>query len=471
VNDRRRRLPSVDALVREPLVAAAGAGHPRTALVVAVRAAIAAARAGASPPEGPAAWADAVLRLLHRASAPTLRSCINATGVVLHTNLGRAPLADAARRAAADVATGYGTLEYDLETGARGDRQRHADALLAELTGADDALVVNNCAAALVLALNTAAGGGGVVVSRGELIEIGGGFRIPEIIETAGTSLIEVGTTNRTRLRDYEQALRADERTRGRADARTPGADRPDPRAILKVHRSNFRLEGFVAEEGLADLVALGKRRRVAVVYDLGSGLMLDLGPEPLRGEPTLPGAVRSGATAVAASGDKLLGGPQAGILVGRRAFIARCRSNPFARAVRADKLTLAALSATLRLYRDPETALREIPVLRMLAEPAEQVAVRARRLAATLPPAAAATVVPTKAAVGGGAFPGVLLESAGVALEPAGVTPSVLAERLRRADPPVVAVVTRGRVVLDLRTVHPDEEAALARAVATALG
>ena len=468
MTDRRRRLPSVDALVREPLVAAAGAGHPRTALVVAVRTAIAEARAGASPPEGPAAWADAVTRLLLRASAPTLRSCINATGVVLHTNLGRAPLAEAARRAAADAATGYGTLEYDLETGARGDRQRHADALLAELTGADDALVVNNCAAALVLALNTAAAGGGVVVSRGELIEIGGGFRIPEIIETAGTTLLEVGTTNRTRLRDYEQAL-AGERTRGRADERTRG--RADPRAILKVHRSNFRLEGFVAEEGLADLVALGKRRRVAVVYDLGGGLMLDPGPAVLRGEPTLPEAARSGAAAVVASGDKLLGGPQAGILVGRRAFIARCRTNPLARAVRADKLTLAALSATLRLYRDPETARREIPVLRMLAEPADQVAVRARRLAAALPPAAAATVVPTKAAVGGGAFPGVLLESTGVALAPEGLTASVLAERLRRADPPVVALVARGRIVLDLRTVNPDEEAALVRAVTTALG
>ena len=465
MTDRRRRLPSVDALVREPLVAAAGAGHPRTALVLAARVAIAEARAGASSPDGPAAWAGAVTRLLLRATAPTLRSCINATGVVLHTNLGRAPLAEAARRAAADAATGYGTLEFDLETGARGDRQRHADALLAELTGADDALVVNNCAAALVLALNTAAAGGGVVVSRGELIEIGGGFRIPEIIETAGTTLIEVGTTNRTRLRDYEQALRSAGPRATRAAARTP------PRAILKVHRSNFRLEGFVAEVGLPDLVALGKRRRVAVVYDLGSGLMLDPGPAALRGEPTLPAAVRSGATAVVASGDKLLGGPQAGILVGRRAFIARCRTNPLARAVRADKLTLAALSATLRLYRDPETARREIPVLRMLAEPADQVAVRAARLAAALPAAAAATVVPTKAAVGGGAFPGVLLESAGVALEPEGLTASALAERLRRAEPPVVAVVARGRVVLDLRAVHPDEEAALVRAVTTALG
>jgi L-seryl-tRNA(Ser) seleniumtransferase len=226
-----------------------------------------------------------------------------------------------------------------------------------------------------------------------------------------------------------------------------------------------------VAEESLADLVALGKRSKVPVVYDLGSGLLLDPGPAVLQGEPTLPAAVRSGATAVVASGDKLLGGPQAGILVGRRAFIARCRTNPLARAVRADKLTLAALAATLRLYRDAATARREIPVLRMLAEPADRLAQRAQRLVEALPTAAAATVVRTQAAVGGGAFPGVLLASAGVALAPAGIAPSELAERLRRADPPVVAVVARGRVVLDLRTVHPDEEAPLVRVVTAAVG
>jgi L-seryl-tRNA(Ser) seleniumtransferase len=444
----------VDALLRDPLVAARGAGLPRTALVRAARDAVAEVRAGAAAPPDAAGWAVCVGRHLDSRATPSLRPCINATGVVVHTNLGRAPLAEAARRAVAEAAAGYGTLEFDLETGGRGDRQRHVDALLAELTGAEDALAVNNCASALVLALNTAAAGGGVVVSRGELIEIGGGFRIPEIIETAGTQLVEVGTTNRTRLEDYAKAFRR----------------REPPRAILKVHRSNFRLEGFVAEVPLADLVTLARARRRPVIYDLGGGLMLDPGPEELRGEPTLPAAARSGATAVVASGDKLLGGPQAGILVGRKAFVARCRRNPLARAVRADKLTLAGLAATLRLYRDPATARREIPVLRMLGESAATVAERARRLAAALPAAARAEVVATRAAVGGGAFPGVLLPSAGVALDPGRLGATALAERLRRAAVPVVGVVARGRVILDLRTVLPGEEDALARSVEAAL-
>jgi L-seryl-tRNA(Ser) seleniumtransferase len=454
MSDRRRALPSVDALLRDPLVAARGAGEPRTALVRAARDAVAEVRSGAAAPPDAAGWAVAIGHHLDRRATPSLRPCINATGVVVHTNLGRAPLAEAARRAVAEAAAGYGTLEFDIETGGRGDRQRHVDALLAELTGAEDALAVNNCASALVLALNTAAAGGGVVVSRGELIEIGGGFRIPEIIETAGTQLVEVGTTNRTRLEDYAKALRR-------------GAP---PRAILKVHRSNFRLEGFVAEASLADLVTLARARRRPVIYDLGGGLMLDPGPAELRDEPTLPAAAKSGATAVVASGDKLLGGPQAGILVGRKAFLARCRRNPLARAVRADKLTLAGLAATLRLYRDPATARREIPVLRMLGESAASVAERARRLAAALPAVARAEVVATRAAVGGGAFPGVLLPSAGVALDPPRLGAAALAERLRHAPVPVVGVVARGRVILDLRTVLPGEEDALARSVEAAL-
>lgn len=453
MSDRRRKLPSVDALVREPLVALHGAGVSRATLVRAAREAIAEVRAGAAPPGDAAAWADVVARHLARHTTPSLRSCINATGVIVHTNLGRAPLAEAARRAIAEAAAGYGTLEFDLETGGRGDRQRHVDALLAELTGAEDAIVVNNCAAALVLALNTAAAGGGVVVSRGELIEIGGGFRIPEIIETAGTQLIEVGTTNRTRLADYAAALR-----------------RREARAILKVHRSNFRLEGFVAEASLEDLVASGRARRRPVIYDLGGGLMLDPGPAELRGEPTLPASARSGATAVVASGDKLLGGPQAGILVGRKGFIAQCRRNPLARAVRADKLTLAGLAATLRLYQDPAEARREIPVLRMLAESQAAVTDRARLLAAALPASARAEVIATRAAVGGGAFPGVLLPSAGVALAPGRLGATLLAERLRRAPVPVVGVVARGRVILDLRTVLPGEEGPLVRSVEAAL-
>ena len=458
MTDRRRALPSVDRLLREPLVAAAGAGRPRTELARAVRAAVADARAGGAVPADAAGWAAAVERLLARAAAPTLRRCINATGVVLHTNLGRAPLAEAAARAVAEAAQGFGTLEYDLGSGERGDRQRHVDHLLRELTGAEDALVVNNCASALALALNSAARGGGVVVSRGELVEIGGGFRIPEILRASGAALVEVGTTNRTRVADYARELAG----RRSAAARVC--------AILKVHRSNFRLEGFVAEATLDELVELGRRRRVPVVYDLGGGLMLDPGPEELRGEPTLPGAARTGAAAVVASGDKLLGGPQAGILVGRRGFVARCRRNPLARVVRADKLTLAALGATLALYRDPDVARREIPVLRMLAEPADWVAERARRLASALPSGSGAEVVETRAAVGGGAFPGITLPSFGVALRTPGVAAPDLAGRLRSAAVPVVGLVARDRVVLDLRTVAPAEMDELVLAVRAAL-
>jgi L-seryl-tRNA(Ser) seleniumtransferase len=471
MSDPRRRLPSVDALLREPAVGEVVAGAPRALAVLAVRRAVAEARAArrTTPPDG-APWAAAVARALEAATRPTLRHVVNATGVVLHTNLGRSPLAEAAVRAIEAAAAGYSTLEYDAERGRRGDRHAHCAGLLEELTGAPAAMVVNNAASALLLALDTVAPGGDVIVSRGELIEIGGGFRIPEILEKSGVRLVEVGTTNRTRLADYERALRLAGRGRGRARPAGPDRAAPGARAILKVHRSNFRQEGFVAEASLDELVGLGRRRRVAVLYDLGGGLMLDLAPDGLAGEPTLPAAARSGATAVIASGDKLLGGPQAGILLGRASFVARCRANPLARAVRADKLTLAGLAATLGLYRDPATARREIPVLRMLTEPRTALAARAERLAAMLPPAARAAATSTQAAVGGGAFPGTALASAGVSLAPGGVAPLVLAERLRGAPVPVVALVAAGRVVLDVRTILPGEERAVADAVAAAL-
>jgi len=471
MSDPRRALPSVSRLLAEGEVAAALAGAPHALAVRAVRQAVAEARlTPEAAPRDAAAWARAAGRALRLATRPTLRRCINATGVVLHTNLGRAPLADAARRAVAEVAAGYATLEYEPERGARGDRHVHCAGLVKEITGAAGALVVNNAASALLLALATAAAGGDVIVSRGELIEIGGGFRIPEILAASGARLVEVGTTNRTRVADYERALKA-----GRAGARTQAPDGKRrrgaaPVAILKVHRSNFRLEGFVAEASLAELVALGRRRRVPVIYDVGGGLMLDLEADGLAGEPTLPAAVRSGAAAVVASGDKLLGGPQAGILAGAAPFVARCRAHPLARAVRADKLTLGALAATLALYRDPAAARREVPALRMLTAPLAELEARAAALASRLPAAARATVEPTRAAVGGGTFPGVELPSAGVALAPAGASAAELARRLRLAEPPVVAVTTASRVVLDLRTILPEDEPAVIGAVAAAL-
>lgn len=467
MTDPRRRLPSVSRLLADREVAAVLAGAPRAVAVRAVRDAIAAARlAPEDVPSSAAAWALSVAGALRLATRPTLRRCINATGVVLHTNLGRAPLALAAWRAIADFAPGYSTLEYDPERGARGDRHVHCAGLLVGLTGAAGAMVVNNAASALLLALSTAAAGGDVIVSRGELIEIGGGFRIPEILETSGARLVEVGTTNRTRLADYQRAIAA----LGRRGAGGGARGTKRPLAILKVHRSNFRQEGFVAEASLAELVALGRKRRVPVIYDLGGGLMLDLGGEGLAGEPTLPAAARSGATAVAASGDKLLGGPQAGILVGAAPFVARCRANPLARAVRADKLTLGALAATLALYEDPDAARRDIPVLRMLTASLPSLHARAAALASRLPPAAAATVAPTRAAVGGGAFPGTELPSAGVLLAPPSIGAATLAQRLRRAEPPVVGVVAGGRVVLDVRTILPEDEGDVVAAVTAAL-
>jgi L-seryl-tRNA(Ser) seleniumtransferase len=471
----------VDALLRRPAIAALGEGHPRSLLVRAVREAVAEERrragtegqghrdtgaqahrrtgARAHSALGGADWNELVAARLEALTTPTLRRCVNATGVVLHTNLGRAPLAAAAMEAIAAAAAGYSSLEYDAATGTRGSRHVHGAALLRELTGAEDALVVNNAAGALVLALAASAAGGAAVVSRGELIEIGGGFRIPEIMETSGARLVEVGTTNRTRVADYARVL-------ARAGTGAPGHGGTAKTVILKVHRSNFRLVGFTEEATLEELVALGKRRHAPVLFDLGGGLMLDLSDAGLTGEPTVRDGVKAGAAVTLFSGDKLLGGPQAGILVGTKRFVAGCRAHPLARAMRADKLTLAGLAATLRLYRDPAAARREIPALAMLTAGTAALEAEARRLAALLPEAARAQVVPTRAAVGGGAFPGFELDSWGVALRPDGLTPSTLATRLRSRAVPVVATVTASRLVLDVRTLLPGDAEEVVRAL-----
>ena len=448
--DRRRALPSVDKLIHLPALESLARAHGREPVVSAVRQAIADARGNGHTPSGDDGWANAVHTALDLAQRPTLRRVINATGVVLHTNLGRAPLAAAALDAVQGTASGYSSLEYNIESGKRGDRHVHCARLLCQLTGAEDALVVNNAAAALVLAIGAAAAGGEVIVSRGELIEIGGGFRIPEIMELGGARLVEVGTTNRTRVTDYEKALQKQAGT------------------LLKVHRSNFQVTGFTAEASLAELVALGRKRRVSVLYDLGSGLVHELGGE-LAGEPTLSGAVKAGAHAVIASGDKLLGGPQAGIIVGRRAFVAACRRHPFARAARADKMTLAAMAATLLLYRSPAHARGEIPVLAMLTAQVRELEARAKTLADALPGRAHPSLVKTKSAVGGGAYPGVELESRGVALAPEGLPAAELAAKLRAGAVPLITIVHEGRVVLDVRSMLQADEAdavAVVRAV-----
>src|SRR5438094_6424834 len=398
MTDLRRGLPAVDALLTDPDIAGLLAAHPRALVVRAVREAIAGARAsgGGAPPEG---WGAAVLGRVHRLAAPSLAPVINATGVVLHTNLGRAPLARAARQAIERIASGYTNLEYDISSGTRGSRHALCRDLLVELTGAEDALVVNNAAGALLTALSALARDGEAVVSRGELVEIGGAFRVPDVMARSGAKLVEVGTTNRTHSRDYKTAIT------------------PRTKLLLKVHRSNFQVTGFTAEVTAGEVAALAREARVTSLYDVGSGLLLDLTPWGLRGEPTIMEALASGVDAVVFSGDKLLGGPQAGILLGMRVAIDACRKDPLARAVRSDKFTLAALEATLALYRDPERARVEIPVLRMLTEDVKQIRQRAETLQKGV--GKEAEVIEGESEVGGGSFPGAKLRTWLVRLNP----------------------------------------------------
>ncbi|PYP43250.1 MAG: L-seryl-tRNA(Sec) selenium transferase [Gemmatimonadetes bacterium] len=453
--DPRRRLPAVDALLAEPDVAALLTAHPRGLVLRAVRDTLEHARVndGAAPAEG---WHAAVAAQVQRLAAPSLVPVINATGVVLHTNLGRAPLARAAREVMTRIAAGYSNLEYDLARGARGSRHALCRDLLVELTGAEDALVVNNAAGALLVALSALARDGEAVVSRGELVEIGGAFRIPDIMARSGAKLVEVGTTNRTHLKDYEVAV----------------TDRT--RLLLKVHRSNFQVTGFTAEVSAQDIAGVARARGAASLYDLGSGLLVDLSPWGLAGEPTVGEALASGVDAVVFSGDKLLGGPQAGILLGRRDAIAACRTDPLARAVRSDKFTLAALEATLALYREPATSRREIPVLRMLTEDLEEIrrrgealreGVEGRREGDT-----ATALIEGESEVGGGSFPGAKLRTWLVRLNPQRLAPDTLVGRLRGGSPPVIARIADDRVVLDPRTIFPDELETVARAVRAAL-
>ncbi len=449
MTDPRRRLPSVDALLEAPGVAPLLAAHPRGLVVRAVRETVDAARSGGGTPPAEG-WDAAVRAAVARLAAPALTPVINATGVVLHTNLGRAPLAPAAIAALTRVAAGYSALEYDLGRGARGSRHAHCRDVLVELTGAPDALVVNNAAGAVLLAVSALARGGAAIVSRGELVEIGGSFRIPDIMARSGAQLVEVGTTNRTNRKDYEGALTA------------------ESRLLLKVHRSNFQVTGFTADVPAPELAAVAHARNVPFLYDVGSGLLLDLAPWGLTGEPTVAEAVASAADIVTFSGDKLLGGPQAGILLGSEAAIAACRADPIARAVRADKFTLAALEATLALYRDPETARREIPVLRMLTDDKKALKSRAEALQAGVGPAA--QVIEGESEVGGGSFPGAKLATWLVAIGTRHPAPDTLAGRLRHGAPPVITRIADGRVVLDPRTIMPDQIATVARAIAAAL-
>jgi L-seryl-tRNA(Ser) seleniumtransferase len=452
--DRRRALPSVNALLDLPEVRRLLERAPRATVVNAVRAALDEARAtnGAMESRTEQSWGAIVEQRFTRLVRPSLRPVINATGVILHTNLGRAPLADAAVEAITSIARGYSNLEYDIDEGTRGSRYSHCVGLLRELTGAEDALVVNNGAAALVLALNTLAQGRGAVISRGELVEIGGSFRIPEIMERSGARLVEVGTTNRTHVDDYQRAL-------GSGD---------DIGVIVKVHRSNFAMEGFVAEARVGELAPLAEKASIPIVHDLGSGLLIPLDSLGLTGEPTAREALAGGATLVTMSGDKLLGGPQCGVVVGERLTIAALRRNPLTRAFRVDKLTLAALEATLALYRDPQRSMREIPVLAMLGATTTELRRRAESIRSDLGAAGAnCEIQQTEASIGGGAFPTARIPSITLAFRQYA---RELEQRLRLGEPSVIGRVASEQLLIDLRTVAPREDGMLARALERAV-
>ncbi|MBX9753082.1 MAG: L-seryl-tRNA(Sec) selenium transferase [Roseococcus sp.] len=444
-----RRLPALHRLLAAPGAAALLERHPRASVVAALRAALDRARARPEALDQAALWAAATEAL---GPAPGLNRILNATGVVLHTGLGRAPLAPAALAAIAGLAGGYANLELDLETGQRGDRHAGCAALLRELTGAEAALVVNNGAAAVLLALSALGAGGEAVVSRGELVEIGGGFRIPEVIAQGGARLVEVGTTNRTRLADFAAAIG------------------PATRVLLRVNPANYRVLGFTQAVPRAELARLAQEHGLMAIEDLGSGALTDLARFGLPGEPGFAASIAAGFDLVAASGDKLLGGPQAGLLLGRAEAIARCARHPLMRALRPDKLTLAALEATLRLYRDPAGLAASVPALAMLAAPPAQLAARAARLLALLPEAAGAALEPGFSLAGGGTLPLLQLPTTLVALRPAAVTAEALAARLRAARPALLGRLDRGRLLLDPRCLSEPELAEAAAAVAKAL-
>jgi len=440
-----RKLPAVDALLRLPAIALLAAEYGDAAAAASVRAVLSAARAAvAAGAQAPAvdSWAGHVQAYLAAADAPSLRPVINATGVIVHTNLGRAPLAPAALTAVQSIAAGYNTLEYDLAAGARGSRHDHARQLLRDLTGAEDAMVVNNNAAAVYLALSALCQGRSVLISRGQLVEIGGGFRIPDVLRQSGAHLIEVGTTNRTHARDFSAAITA------------------ETAAIMRVHSSNFKQIGFVTMPELDELAALAHTHGLLLIDDLGSGTLLDTTAYGLAAEPMVQQSVAAGADLIAFSGDKLLGGPQAGLIAGRAELVAQLRRHPLARALRVDKMTLAALEATLRSYRRAR-AVDEIPVWQMIAAPAGTIAARAAHWQSYLAAAGIATQVQAgESAVGGGSLPGETLPTWLLALDHA--APDAAAARLRSRSMPVVCRIQHDRLLFDPRTVLAPQETVL---------
>lgn len=451
-NKSLRALPQVQRLLELPAAAALIQHATRSAVLDAIRAALDEARAGllagGTEAPSPESLIAAASRLLERHATQGMRRVLNATGIVLHTNLGRAALAREALEAVSEAA-GYSNLEYGLDTGARAARAPGVEMLLRSITGADAAIAVNNGAAAMLLILSALASGGEVLVSRGELIEIGGGFRIPDVIQQGGARLVEVGTTNKTHLSDYAAAITQ------------------CTRAILKVHPSNYRMVGFTAEADLASLATLAHERGLLLIYDLGSGAMQEIAELPH--EPTPAAAIAAGADAVAFSGDKLLGGPQAGLIVGREAAIAPLRRHPLLRALRLDKLTLAALEATLRLHQDPAIARARIPVLRMLTQDEAALASRADRIASLVQPPAQAEIIVSTAYAGGGTLPVHDIASCAVALSMPGLSADELARSLRLHRPAIVGRIAGGRVLLDVFTLEDADITLVADAIRSA--
>ena len=463
INTVLRSLPKVDEVLASPTLAETLASVPRALVLDAARAAIDDARAKlvAGEPADVAVdalAAEAAGRAL-LAARPSLRRVINATGIIVHTNLGRSVLSDAAAAAVAQVAGGYSTLEYDVESGERGSRHVHVESLLCRLTGAEAAMAVNNNAAAVMLAIAGLARGREAIVSRGQLVEIGGSFRIPDIMAESGATMVDVGTTNKTHLSDYENAMT------------------PNTGLLLKVHSSNYRVVGFTEEVSLSDLVALGAPHGVPVMEDQGSGVLIDLAPYGLPDEPTVGASVAAGAAVVTASGDKLLGGPQAGLIVGRFDVIQRLKKHPMARALRLDKMTLAALEATLRAYLQEERALREVPTLRMLTTPQSEIRIRAEALAErireAIGDAADVTTADDIARAGGGSLPLADIPSAVVAIAPRTLSAGKLEALLRcGGEPAIVARVKDDRVLLDPRTIlSPAEEDAIVARLGEVVG
>jgi len=445
-----KNIPKVDKVMEWPGVKELFATHPRQIVVDAIRMTLESLRAATVRGETDAetfeenALIRRILIELEKGQDPALRRVINATGVIIHTNLGRAPLAETVIDAVRDAASGYCNLEFDLEKGVRGSRSARVEELLRRLIGAEAAIVVNNNAAAVLLALSSLARGKEVIVSRGELVEIGGSFRIPDVMTQSGALLREVGTTNRTHPRDYRSAVT------------------PDTALLLKIHTSNFKVVGFTTSVSVAELSDIGRDTGMPVMVDAGSGNILDLAALGIQDEPTVSEYLDGGADVVTFSGDKLLGGPQAGIIVGKRACLDAMKTHPLYRALRVDKLTLAALDATLRLYADERQAMLMIPVLRMLTMRPEELVARARlfarRMRRALPIAVSVKAIPGFSQVGGGSVPEVGLPTTLVSVSIPGITPQQLDLRLRTGSSPIVGRISQGEFLLDVRTISDAE-------------